>query len=135
MNGWKQVAVGSSRRSVRSAAAPALLLLLYKGGAGHGVRAESHSGGEEDEGELWEMRHLQQEKQSLPVSGNFNYGKMGSKEKPFGQIVFYSFFFMQNASPEVNFRWRKQMVILIMQRNIMMKYSSSGAPFHHSMYL
>lgn len=45
------------------------------------------------------------------------------------------FFVMQSASPQIILGWRNQMVILMMQQNVMMKYSSSGAPFHHSMYL
>lgn len=75
--------------------------------------------------------HLQQDEQSLPWLEHFNYGQMGSKAQSFRQVVFL----MQSASPGRNLGWRNQMVVLMMQQNLMMKYSSWGRMFHHSVYL
>lgn len=114
-------------------------VLPFDGGsAGMGselkAAAPGVGGGEEEQGECWETRRgtCNGMGSRYLARGILIRERRDQRKSCLGKL---SFFLMQSTLPEINSGWRYQMVFSMMQQNVMMKYSSSGALFHHSVYL
>jgi len=108
------------------------LFSFYEGSAGVGSELKAAvAGGGEGEGKQGRAgRHgTCSRKDSRYLAQRILIRERRDQRKElFGQVVFLK----QSASPEINLKWRNETVILMIQQKVMMKYSSSGALFHHS---